>query len=95
MGIIFMITMGIFGIIAKLLWDLHEVPVHKAQHDNSLMATVVFGLALCGLFINKTWWVLAIFIAFTPWQTIGIHISRMIQNGMTGNTKSVEEDQNS
>ena len=36
-------------------------------------------LALCGLFLNKTWWVVAIILAFTPWHEIGVQIARVFR----------------
>ncbi len=83
MGLIFVITLGIFIYVGKLFWDLHEIAVHESQHKNSAHTTLVFALSLCGLFINKTWWVLAIVIAFTRWDIIGKNMSKIISNGVS------------
>ena len=81
MGLLFMVTLSIVGIFIKILWDIHEIPVHKSQHDKHIMASVIFALSLSGLLIDKAWWVLAIFIAFTPWDLIGKYLSQIIHEG--------------
>lgn len=80
MGIIFMVTLAVFAYVAKLLWDLHEVAVHKAQAVASQQVQLVFALSLCGLFIHKAWWVIAIIIAFTRWDLIADKLSAIIAN---------------
>ena len=81
MGIIFTITLSIIVYVLYLLWQLHEVAVHKAQKKSSAHTQIVFALSLCGLFIDKTWWVLAIIIAFTRWDIIGNGIVNIIRKG--------------
>ncbi|NRB42293.1 MAG: hypothetical protein HRU20_28125 [Pseudomonadales bacterium] len=81
MGLLFMVTLSIIGIFIKILWHIHEIPVHKSQHDKHIMASVIFALSLSGLLIDKAWWVLAIFIAFTPWDLIGKYLSKIIHVG--------------
>jgi hypothetical protein len=80
MGLIFFITLSVFGYIGYLLWELHEVAVHKAEANASAQVQLVFALSLCGLFIHKAWWVLAIIIAFTSWSHIGDWLSNVIHN---------------
>ncbi|MBY5993968.1 magnesium transporter [Ferrimonas balearica] len=87
MGFLFVVTLALVVLLLKLLWNLHEIPVHKAQGENHLLTKVIFGLCLCGLFINKAWWVLAIILAFTPWNAIGDHLSRVIRAGMQKETR--------
>ncbi|CAH0990722.1 hypothetical protein SIN8267_00817 [Sinobacterium norvegicum] len=82
MGVISVVTLFIIIYVIKLLWDLHEVATHKAMAAESAQTTLVFALSLCGLFINKTWWVLAIVIAFTRWDIISQQISDMISQGI-------------
>ncbi|MEZ8825108.1 magnesium transporter [Vibrio amylolyticus] len=82
MGIIFVVTLGIFAYVSYLLWQLHEIAVHESEHKNSAHTTLVFALSLCGLLINKVWWVLAIIIAFTRWDVVGNALSRVISNGV-------------
>lgn len=80
MGLIFFITLSVFAYIGYLLWQLHEVAVHKAEANASPQLQLVFALSLCGLFIHKAWWVLAIIIAFTSWSHIGEWLSDVIHN---------------
>ncbi|MGV2987871.1 magnesium transporter [Vibrio sp. E150_011] len=87
MGMIFVITLSIIGYVLYLLWQLHEVAVHRSQYMQSAHANLVFALSLCGLFIDKLWWVLAIIIAFTNWEAVGKAISHVINIGIHGNKK--------
>ncbi|MGF1777537.1 magnesium transporter [Vibrio nomapromontoriensis] len=87
MGIIFVITLSIVAYVLYLLWQLHEVAVHRSQYMQSAHANLVFALSLCGLFIDKLWWVLAIIIAFTDWEAVGKAVSRVINSGIYGNKK--------
>jgi hypothetical protein len=79
-GYLFSVTIALVILIVYLFWQLHEVAVHKAQKQNSTHIQLVFALSLCGLFLHKAWWVLAIIIAFTNWQQIGSSISNVIRN---------------
>lgn len=81
MGFIFMVTLSVVVYVIYLLWQLHEIAVHKSEKVKSHQANVVFALSLCGLFLHKAWWVLAIIIAFTNWQAISTELSRIIRNG--------------
>ncbi|GEA50237.1 hypothetical protein VIN01S_10410 [Vibrio inusitatus NBRC 102082] len=93
MGFVFFVTLAIIVYMVYLFWQLHEVAVHKASKMSSAHTQIVFALSLCGLFINKTWWVLAIIIAFSRWDVIGDSISKIISNGLSGRkqTKASEE----
>ncbi len=80
MGLVFVSTVaGLTGAI-YLLWRVHEIPVHRAKREDQLLGKVIFGLALCGLFLHKVWWVVAIILAFTPWEEIGKQLSRVFGN---------------
>ncbi len=83
MGFVFFVTIAIVVYVLYLLWQLHEVAVHKAHEMSSAHTQIVFALSLCGLFINKAWWVLAIIIAFTRWDVVSDSISNIIRKGMT------------
>jgi hypothetical protein len=50
----------------------------------------VFALSLCGLFINKAYWVAAIVIAFTRWDMIGKALSDVIHLGVHGKSRQSE-----
>lgn len=84
MGLIFFITLSVFAYIGYLLWQLHEVAVHRAESSSSNQVQLVFALSLCGLFIHKAWWVLAIIIAFTSWESIANSVSKVIDKGVNG-----------
>lgn len=87
MGLIFVITLGIVIYVLYLFWVLHEVAVHRAEKMSSAHTQIVFALSLCGLFIDKAWWVLAIVIAFGRWDVIGNAISSIINKGIRGQVK--------
>ncbi|MFC0174670.1 magnesium transporter [Vibrio comitans] len=88
MGFVFFVTIAILVYLAYLFWQLHEIAVHKASEMSSAHTQIVFALSLCGLFINKVWWVLAIIIAFARWDVIGESISKIIRNGISGKTQT-------
>ncbi|WP_221074234.1 magnesium transporter [Agarivorans aestuarii] len=80
-GYLFAVTIALVIFVAYLLWQLHEVAVHKAHERKSAHIQLVFALSLCGLFLHKAWWVLAIIIAFANWAHIGASISKVISDG--------------
>ncbi|WP_264876250.1 magnesium transporter [Vibrio agarivorans] len=82
MGFVFFVTVAIVVYVIYLLWQLHEVAVHKAHEMSSAHTQIVFALSLCGLFINKAWWVLAIIIAFARWDVLADSISNIIRRGV-------------
>lgn len=94
MALIFIITMSAFAYMGYLLWQLHEVAVHKSEASASPQFQLVFALSLCGLFIDKAWWVLAIIISFTSWEHIGQWLSSIIHKNndsiKTVNTENEE-----
>ena len=96
MGLVFIATMGVYVLIAAILWHYHEIPLHKVQKTSPAFVDVVFGLALCGLIFHKAWFVIAMFIAFTPWGHIGRGLSNVIRRGLDKEILSLEEpDKNS
>ncbi|MCL2912937.1 magnesium transporter [Shewanella corallii] len=84
MGFIVMVTIAVAVYVLYLFWQLHEVAVHRAKAVASVHTQLVFALSLCGLFLHKAWWVLAIVIAFARWDVIGNSLSRIINNGIKG-----------
>ncbi|ARN73183.1 magnesium transporter [Oceanicoccus sagamiensis] len=84
MGLIFLVTIAVFVYVAYLLWELHEVAVHRAEETSNPHLQLIFALSLCGLFIDKTWWVLAVILSFTSWEIIGTSLSNIIQRGVKG-----------
>ncbi|WP_374939813.1 magnesium transporter [Vibrio sp. T187] len=81
MGFVFFVTVAILIYVAYLFWQLHEVAVHRAAEMSSAHTQIVFALSLCGLFIDKAWWVLAIIIAFARWDVLAQELSNIIRNG--------------
>lgn len=88
MGFIFFVTVAILVYVVYLMWQLHEVAVHRAAKMSSAHTQIVFALSLCGLFIDKTWWVLAIIIAFARWDVLAAEVSTIIRNGRHPVTKT-------
>jgi hypothetical protein len=88
MGFVFFVTVAILVYVAYLFWCLHEVAVHRAAAMSSAHTQIVFALSLCGLFIDKTWWVLAIIIAFARWDVLAAGLSSIIRNGREPAQKS-------
>ncbi len=82
MGVITVITLYVVLYLVYLLWQLHEIAVHRAKVSESVHITLVFALSLCGLFIDKTWWVLAIIIAFARWDVLAERMSQIIGHGI-------------
>ncbi len=93
-GYLFAVTLAVVIFVFYLLWELHEVAVHKAQEKNSTHIQLVFALSLCGLFINKTWWVLAIIIAFANWQHIGASLTDIIKNALATKNNKIHGNDN-
>ncbi|EKO3820771.1 magnesium transporter [Vibrio harveyi] len=79
-GYLFSVTIALALFVIYLLWQIHEVAVHRAQEKKSSHIQLVFALSLCGLFIHKAWWVLALIIAFANWEHIGSSLSNIIRN---------------
>lgn len=79
-GYLFSVTIALALFVIYLLWQIHEVAVHRAQEKKSSHIQLVFALSLCGLFLHKAWWVLALIIAFANWEHIGNSLSNIIRN---------------
>ncbi|MCU8501866.1 magnesium transporter [Vibrio vulnificus] len=91
MGFIFFVTVAVLIYVAYLFWRLHEVAVHRSSEMSSAHTQLVFALSLCGLFVDKAWWVLAIIIAFARWDVLAKELSNIIRNGVRSN-KSTENN---
>ena len=81
-GYLFAVTIAFVLFAIYLFWQLHEVAVHKAQERRSTQIQLVFALSLCGLFLHKGWWVIAIIIAFANWSHIAESMSGIIRNAL-------------
>ncbi|MGR5119139.1 magnesium transporter [Vibrio astriarenae] len=90
-GYLFSVTIALVLFVVYLLWQLHEVAVHKAEENKSAHIQLVFALSLCGLFLHKAWWVLAIIIAFANWEQVGASISKIIRNSRSLHSQRSQE----
>lgn len=81
-GYLFSVTIAVVLAITYGMWQLHELGVHKAKEHKSAHVQIVFVLSLCGLFISKTFWVIALVIALANWKHIGQSISDVIRRGV-------------
>ena len=87
-GYLFAVTISVVVFVVYLFWQLHEIAVHKAQQKNSTHIQLVFALSLCGLFLHKAWWVLAIIIAFANWKHISFSLSAIIKEGLAAKNEA-------
>ena len=99
-GYLFSVTMAVVLAAAYGMWQVHELGVHKAKEHKSAHVQIVFALSLCGLFISKTFWVIALVIALANWKHIGQSISDVIRRGvqpkdMTENDKAPNDQASS
>jgi ABC-type iron transport system FetAB permease component len=92
MSFVFVVTIGIYVLIAAILWNFHEIPLHRVEKSNPLLMKVVFGLGMCGILFDKHYWVVALVIAFMPWQWVADHVSHMIWRGVSGNLPDLSLD---
>ncbi|CAH7328041.1 Magnesium transporter [Vibrio chagasii] len=76
-GFASVLTLLMVVYLLKLAWELHEIAVHKAEKTMAAHVTLVSALTMLGLFIDNTWWILAIIIAFTNWSALGESIVRL------------------
>nr|WP_261817453.1 magnesium transporter [Vibrio gallicus] len=92
LGAIACATILVTVYVLSLFWKLHEIAVHKAKSIASAHTQIVFALSLCGLFIDKMWWVLAIIVAFTRWDLVSRSLSQIIRKGI--NPIKEQQDRN-
>ncbi|MCL9774210.1 magnesium transporter [Vibrio methylphosphonaticus] len=81
-GYLFSVTIAVVLAGVYGMWQLHELGVHKAKEHKSAHVQIVFALSLCGLFISKTFWVIALVIAMANWKHIGQSLSDVIRRGV-------------
>lgn len=93
LGAIACATIMISIYVLSLFWKLHEIAVHKAQSMASAHTQIIFALSLCGLFIDKLWWVLAIIVAFTRWDLVSRSLSQIIRRGINPSQELQEQNQ--
>ncbi|WP_139684487.1 magnesium transporter [Vibrio tasmaniensis] len=84
-GYLFSVTIAVVLAGVYGMWQLHELGVHKAKEHKSAHVQIVFALSLCGLFISKTFWVIALVIALANWKHIGQSLSDVIRRGVQPN----------
>ncbi|WP_146491817.1 magnesium transporter [Vibrio sp. T20] len=90
-GYLFSVTIAVVLAGVYGMWQLHELGVHKAKEHKSAHVQIVFALSLCGLFINKTFWVIALVIALANWKHIGQSLSDVIRRGVQPKQDSTAE----
>ncbi|KAA8599511.1 magnesium transporter [Vibrio cyclitrophicus] len=81
-GYLFSVTIAVVLAVIYGMWQIHELGVHKAKEHKSAHVQIVFALSLCGLFISKTFWVIALVIALANWKHIGQSLSDVIRRGV-------------
>ncbi|WP_215403270.1 magnesium transporter [Vibrio gigantis] len=90
-GYLFSVTIAVVLAGVYGMWQLHELGVHKAKEHKSAHVQIVFALSLCGLFISKTFWVIALVIALANWKHIGQSLSDVIRRGVQPKQDSTTE----
>jgi hypothetical protein len=68
--------------VLMLLWHLHEMPKHKADHKKMRQAELVSALTILGLFEHWVWAV-ALFIAYTDWEAVEDFFVRVLRRAQT------------
>tara|TARA_Y100000588_G_scaffold374292_1_gene449201 strand:+ start:82 stop:519 length:438 start_codon:yes stop_codon:yes gene_type:complete len=92
-GYLFSVTLAVVFAAIYGMWQIHELGVHKAKEHKSAHVQIVFALSLCGLFINKTFWVIALVIALANWKHIGQSISDVIRRGIQPKLQKSDSEQ--
>lgn len=64
--------------VLMLLWHLHEIPKHKADHKKMRQAELVSALTILGLFEHWVW-PIALFIAYTDWDAVEEFFVRVLR----------------
>lgn len=93
-GYLFSVTLAVVLAAIYGMWQVHELGVHKAKEHKSAHVQIVFALSLCGLFISKTFWVIALVIALANWKHIGQSISDVIRRGIQPKSSENEPSSN-
>lgn len=93
-GYLFSVTLAVVLAAIYGMWQIHELGVHKAKEHKSAHVQIVFALSLCGLFISKTFWVIALVIALANWKHIGQSISDVIRRGIQPKSSENESSSN-
>lgn len=65
-------------VVLMLIWHLHEMPKHKANHKKMRQAELVSVLTVLGLFAHWVWAV-ALFIAYTDWDAVEDFFVRVLR----------------
>ncbi|MFA0115090.1 magnesium transporter [Vibrio sp. 10N.261.46.E11] len=91
-GYLFSVTIAVVLAVVYGMWQLHELGVHKAKEHKSAHVQIVFALSLCGLFISKTFWVIALVIALANWKHIGQSLSDVIRRGVQPKQESTNTE---
>jgi hypothetical protein len=76
--------------VLMLLWHLHEMPKHKADHKKMRQAELVSALTILGLFEHWVWAV-ALFIAYTDWGAVEDFLVRVLSRAQATPVSVVDE----
>lgn len=76
--------------VLMLLWHLHEMPKHKADHKKMRQAELVSALTILGLFEHWVWAV-ALFIAYTDWGAVEDFLVRVLRRAQATPVSVVDE----
>lgn len=61
-----------------LAWRIHEIPSHRATHNQMRQAQLVSALTLLGLFVHWVWAV-ALFLAYVDWDAVEDWLVRVLR----------------
>ena len=84
--ILLLVAIAVF----MLLWHLHEMPKHKADHKKMRQAELVSALTILGLFEHWVWAV-ALFIAYTDWGAVEDFLVRVLRRAQATPVSVVDE----
>ena len=76
--------------VLMLLWHLHEMPKHKADHKKMRQAELVSALTILGLFEHWVWAV-ALFIAYTDWEAVEDFFVRVLRRAQATSVDVVDD----
>lgn len=72
----FLLIILVVGLM--LAWRIHEIPSHRATHNQMRQAQLVSALTLLGLFVHWVWAV-ALFLAYVDWDAVEDWLVRILR----------------
>lgn len=61
-----------------IAWRIHEIPSHRATHNQMRQAQLVSALTVLGLFVHWVWAV-ALFLAYVDWDAVEDWLVRVLR----------------